>query len=49
MQENDFLPNAVIYRKYLEIASFRFNLTLDECRNKYGLYTNKQWLNLLNN
>lgn len=43
------LPPVSLYSKYLNIASFRFNLTLDECRNKYGLFTINQWESLLQN
>jgi len=47
-QIEDKLPAISTYRKYLNIASIRFNLSIDECRNKYGLYTTKQWLELFN-
>ena len=40
------IPNITAYRKYLNIASLRFNLTLDECRDLFGLYTEEQWINL---
>jgi hypothetical protein len=43
----DKLPRTEVYRKYLQIASIRFSLPLDECRNRYGLYTEKQWMELL--
>ena len=42
------LPPITLYRKYLNIASIRFNLTIDECRNKFGLYTERQWIKLFN-
>lgn len=42
------LPPITLYIKYLQIASIRFNLTLDECRSKFGLYTEGQWLKLFN-
>lgn len=45
--EKDYLPNVKLYSQYLNVASIRFNLSLDECRNKYGLYTIKQWEDLL--
>lgn len=48
MERNDFIPSASIYRKYLNMASIRYNLTLDECRDKYGLFTNNQWFELFN-
>jgi len=43
------LPNVSLYSKYLNIASMRFRLSLDECRNKYGLFTIEQWETLLQN
>jgi len=49
MKTDNFLPNVSEYTKLLNIASFRFNLSIDECRNRYGLYSNKQWYDLLNN
>ena len=39
----DKLPPIELYRKYLNIASIRFNLTIDQCRDKYGIYTIAQW------
>lgn len=44
--EKDHLPRVSLYSKYLNIASIRFNLSLYECRDKFGLYTNSQWLKL---
>ena len=43
------LPNISLYSKYLNIASLRFNLSMDECRSKYGLFTINQWESLLQN
>lgn len=43
------LPNVLLYSKYLNIASLRFNLSMDECRNRYGLFTIEQWESLLQN
>ena len=43
------LPPVLLYSKYLNIASLRFRLSLDECRNKYGLFTIEQWESLLQN
>jgi len=43
------LPPVLLYSKYLNIASMRFRLSLDECRNKYGLFTINQWESLLQN
>lgn len=42
------LPFGKAYSDYLNIASLRFNLTIDECRNMFGLYTNSQWIELFN-
>jgi len=42
------LPTIREYQQYLNIASMRYNITIDECRNKFGLYTAKEWLELLN-
>ena len=39
------LPSATLYSKYLNIASLRFNISLDECRDKFGLFTIQQWEN----
>ena len=41
------LPTVNQYREYLEIARFKFNLSIDECRNRFGLYTIAQWEQLL--
>jgi len=43
------LPPITLYAKYLNTASILFNLTIDECRSRFGLYTEKQWIELLNN
>lgn len=43
----DKLPTIENYRNYLNVASIRFNLSLNECRNNFGKFTVKQWLNLL--
>ena len=43
----DTLPPISLYRKFLNIASIRFNLTIDQCRDKFGLYTERQWIELL--
>jgi len=48
MENNNYIPSVTNYTKYLNIASIRFNLTLDECRDKFGIYTNKQWMELFN-
>lgn len=43
------LPPVSLYSKYLNIASIRFSMTMDECRDKYGLFTVSQWETLLQN
>ena len=43
----DKYPPSLIYSKYLQIASHKFRLSIDECRNKYGLYTIAEWNKLL--
>jgi hypothetical protein len=40
------MPPIGLYIKYLNIASHRFELTMDECRDKFGLYTNEEWARL---
>lgn len=42
------LPPIKMYAKYLQIASIRFGLTIDQCRDKYGLFTASQWEELFN-
>lgn len=42
-QSKDTLPPSGLYSKYLQIAATRFRMTIDECRDKYGLYTEAQW------
>lgn len=43
----DKLPFCSEYTRLLNVASFKFGLTMDECRDKFGLYTNRQWKELL--
>lgn len=40
------LPPVMLYSKFLNIASIRYSMTLDECRDKFGLYTISQWLEM---
>jgi hypothetical protein len=42
-QDGDLLPPILLYTKYLNIASIRYNLSLDECRDKFGRYTTNEW------
>ena len=43
----DYLPTVANYRNYLNQASQKFNFSLDQCRDKFGLFTIKQWKRLL--
>lgn len=47
MNEN-LLPPIELYRKYLNIASIRFDKSIDEIRDLYGLRTIKEWNQILN-
>jgi hypothetical protein len=42
------LPNVHLYSRYLDIAVEKLNISRDDARNKYGLYTVEQWEKLLN-
>lgn len=46
-QHQESLPSCHLYGRYLEIAEEKLKITKDEARNKYGLYTVKQWEKLL--
>lgn len=48
MENKNILPPIELYRKYLNIASIRFNITMDEARDRYGLFTISEWENLFN-
>jgi hypothetical protein len=43
----DKLPFCFKYTRLLNVASFKFGLTMNECRDKFGLFTNRQWKELL--
>ena len=47
-QHQESLPAAHLYSRFLEIAEEKLLISKDEARNKYGLYTVKQWETLLN-
>ena len=49
LTEKSKLPPANIYSEFLNIAANRFNLDLNEFRNRFGLFTVNQWEALLNN
>mgnify|MGYP000054711826 CR=1 FL=1 len=46
-ESKDFLPPAMVYAEYLKKASQLFNLSIDECRNRLGAFTEKQWKMIL--
>ena len=46
--KKDLLPPCEAYSIYLHEASTQFKLPLDECRNKFGSFTIRQWEELLN-
>ena len=41
------LPSCHLYGRFLEIAEETLRITKNEARSKYGLYTVKQWEQLL--
>ena len=41
------IPPCLLYGRFLEIAEEKLNITKDEARNKYGLYTVAEWERLL--
>ena len=46
-QHQESLPSCTLYKRYLEIAQEKLNITIAEARSKYGQYTVKQWETLL--
>ena len=46
-QHQESLPSVHLYSRFLEIAEEKLFISKDEARNKYGLYTVKQWETLL--
>jgi hypothetical protein len=43
------LPTVSDYTNYLNKVVNKFNISINEARNRYGKLTYKQWNNLLNN
>lgn len=41
------LPPCNMYKRFLDIAVEKFNITKDEARNKYGQYTIGEWETML--
>jgi len=46
-QHQDSLPSCHLYGRFLEIAQEKLGITIEEARNKYGLYTVAEWEKLL--
>ncbi len=47
-QHQESLPSSHLYSRFLEIAEEKLSISKDEARNRYGLYTVKEWESLLN-
>ena len=47
LKEKDFLPSCAVYAEYLKKASQIFNLSINECRNRFGCFTENQWKMIL--
>ena len=41
------LPPCQLYKRYLEIATEKLDISIEDARNKYGQYTVKEWEQLL--
>lgn len=48
MKNLNILPTCYDYSRFLERAVFELNISINEARRNYGLYTYKQWFELLN-
>lgn len=46
-QHQDSLPSCHLYGRFLEIVQEKLGITIEEARNKYGLYTVAEWEKLL--
>lgn len=44
----DEMPGAMLYGICLYEAKSKLKLTIDECREKFGGFTNKEWIEVLN-
>jgi hypothetical protein len=47
LPHDDKCPSCMMYGLLLTEAQFKFHLTREQARNKYGLFTNNQWIKLL--
>lgn len=45
--KKDFLPTITEYGFFLSKATEKFNISINEARDKYGLYTYGEWKELL--
>ena len=45
----NILPTCYDYKKFLNEAVLKFDISINEARKKYGLYTYGQWQELLKN
>jgi hypothetical protein len=43
----NLLPTALDYGVFLQQAASKFNISVNEARGKYGLFTYQQWDELL--
>lgn len=41
--QSDLLPTCQDYANFLQLAVFKFNISIVEARKRYGLFTYKQW------
>ncbi len=46
-KHQESLPSCHLYGRFLELAVEKLNITKDKARKLYGLYTVKQWEQLL--
>ena len=46
-QHQKSLPSCHLYKRFLEISEEKLNITKEQARNKYGLYTVAEWEKLL--
>lgn len=44
----NYLPTVHTYTNLLGLASAKFKLSINECRDKFGKFTIQNWENLLN-
>lgn len=47
MTKNDLWPTCFEYAHFLDLAVSKFKITIDEARERYGLYTYGEWIKML--